>query len=118
MNRQELEKFIFNTYGVSPEYPWAKYPSFAVFRHENNKKWFAVIMTISKDKIFPSKEGKITVVNLKCDTSLVPLLFDGKEIFPAYHMSKEHWITVNLDSDIDSEKLKFLLSISFDLTKK
>ena len=58
------------------------------------------------------------VVNLKCDTSLVPLLFDGKEIFPAYNMNKEHWITVNLDSDIESEKLKFLLSLSFDLTKK
>ncbi len=44
MNRKELEKHIFNTYEVKPEYPWNKYPTYAVFRRENNQKWFAVII--------------------------------------------------------------------------
>ena len=51
MNRQKLEKYILDTYGVSPEYPWIKYPTFAVFRHESNRKCFAVIITINKRKL-------------------------------------------------------------------
>ena len=30
MNRQELKKYISDTYGVSPVYPWIKYPFFYV----------------------------------------------------------------------------------------
>ena len=38
MNRQELERFITEKYNVEPEYPWQSAPSFAVFRHSNNKR--------------------------------------------------------------------------------
>ena len=48
MDRQKLEQLITEKYAVEPEYPWQSAPSFAVFRHSNNKKWFAVIMTITK----------------------------------------------------------------------
>ena len=39
MNRCGLERLIGSEYGVKPDYPWAKYPMFAVFRHKENKKW-------------------------------------------------------------------------------
>ncbi len=41
MDRQKLEQLITEKYAVEPEYPWQSAPSFAVFRHSNNKKWFA-----------------------------------------------------------------------------
>ena len=118
MNRQELEKYILDTYGVSPEYPWIKYPTFAVFRHESNKKWFAVIMTIDKGKLGINEDGQIDVVNLKCDANIVPSMCEQKGIFPAYHMNKEHWLTVALDGSTNDNKLKFLLALSYDLTYK
>ncbi len=62
MNRCDLERLIGSEYGVKPDYPWAKYPTFAVFRHKENKKWFAVIMTIDKRKIGIDNDGKINVV--------------------------------------------------------
>lgn len=118
MNRQELEKYILDTYCVKPEYPWIKYPSFAVFRHESNKKWFAVIMTIDKSKLGIKEYGQIDVVNLKCDANIVPSMWEQQGIFPAYHMNKEHWLTAALDGNADENNLKFLLELSHDLTDK
>lgn len=118
MNRQKLEQHITEKYSVEPEYPWAKMPSFAVFRHSNNKKWFAVIMTITKDKFgFDSREN-IDVVNLKCDPLFMGSVLNEQGIFPAYHMSKTHWISVALDGSAQEDKVKWLVDLSFDLTAK
>lgn len=118
MNRQELEKFIAEHCGTLPEYPWAKYPTFAVFRHKNNQKWFAVIMTVSKRKLAIDEDGKIDVVNVKCDPNIVPSMWEEKGIFPAYHMNKEHWLTVALDGTVSAANVQFLLALSYDLTEK
>ena len=57
MNRAELENHILQTYGVKAEYPWAKFPHYAVFRHKHNRKWFAVIMDLPKEKPGIEEEG-------------------------------------------------------------
>ena len=51
MTREKLEKYIQNNYSAEPDYPWVKYPDYEVFRHISNKKWFALIMEIPKDKL-------------------------------------------------------------------
>jgi len=118
MNRQKLEQHITEKYSIEPEYPWQSAPTFAVFRHSNNKKWFAVIMTITKDKLgFDSREN-IDVVNLKCDQLLMGSVLNEQGIFPAYHMSKTHWISVALDGSVQEDKVKWLLDLSYDLTNK
>ena len=116
MNREELQNFIAEKYGVLPEYPWASSPSFAVFRHDNNKKWFAVIMEIKKEKIGISEEGTVNVVNFKCDPLLIGTLVNDNGIHKGYHMNKNHWITVRLDGSVDEEKIKWLTRISYELT--
>lgn len=116
MNRLELEEFIAQTYNVCPEYLWMKYPSFAVFRHSMNKKWFAVIMRISKRKLGLNSDEEIDVVNLKCDPFGVDFFKQENGIYPAYHMNKNHWLTVALDGTVDDNIVKILLDISFNLT--
>lgn len=37
-------------------------------------------------------------------------------IFPAYHMNKEHWITVLLDGTVEEEKIFELIDTSFQAT--
>ena len=51
LNQEKLEKYIQNNYSAEPDYPWVKYPDYEVFRHTSNKKWFALIMEIPKDKL-------------------------------------------------------------------
>ena len=51
MNREELEAYILNHYSTEPDYPWADTPRAAVFRHANNRKWFALVMDVPRDKL-------------------------------------------------------------------
>lgn len=116
MNRSELEKFISDNYVCISDFPWMQYPIFRVFRHPNNKKWFAVIMDIPKSKIGLPSDDIISVVNLKSDPIMVGSLLREKGFYPAYHMTKSSWISVALDGSADDEKIKMLLDMSFEAT--
>ena len=118
MNIKQLQQFILEAYGTSPEHPWAKYPGYMVFRHSKNQKWFALIMDISKEKLGLSEKGPIDVMNVKCEPLMIGSLRNETGIYPAYHMSKTSWITVALDGSVRDEKIKWLLDMSYHLTAK
>ena len=116
MNRQKLAVYLADTYGCAGEDLFARYPNFAVFRHQGNKKWFAVIMDIPRKNLgLPGKED-ISVVNLKCDTRLIGSFREEPGIFPGWHMNKTHWLTVSLDGIVDDEKIRFFVDMSHELT--
>ena len=116
MNRTELEEYIQNNYSAEPDYPWIKYPNYEVFRHNSNKKWFALIMDVPQNRLGLQGEDVLPVVNFKCNPVLLGSLLDEKGFFPAYHMSKASWITVSLDGNVEDDKIKMLLDMSFDAT--
>ena len=72
-------------------------------------------MEIPKEKLGLSG-GNIPIVNVKCDPRLIGSFRQEKGIYPAYHMSKAHWLTVALDGTVEEEKIQFLLEMSYDLT--
>ena len=114
--RTEWEVYITRTYGAEGEHLWARYPNYAVFRHRENRKWFAAVMSIPKEKLGLPDDGMIDIINVKCDPLLIGSLRMEAGIFPAYHMSKTSWITVALDGSVEEEKIKWLLDLSYDLT--
>ena len=116
MDRTELEEYIRNNYCTEPDYPWIKYPNYGVFRHGSNKKWFAVIMDVPKEKLGLPGEEALQVVNFKCDPILLGSLLGEKGFFPAYHMSKASWITAALDGSVADDKMMMLLDMSFEAT--
>ena len=116
MTRQELERYIAQAFGAAAEYPWAAYPHYAVFRHGRNRKWFAVVMDIPKDRLGLQEAGEIEILNVKCDPLLVTSLWDDPGFFPAYHMNKTNWITIALDGTVEDERILWLLDRSYDLT--
>ncbi len=93
-----------------------KNPNFAVFRHSNNQKWFALIMDIPRSRLGLPGDELLDVVNLKCDPLLIGSLRSEPGFFPAYHMNKDSWITVSLDNKADDDKLKMLLDMSYTAT--
>lgn len=117
MNRTGIQNYIEETYGAKGERLWAKYPTYMVFRHNSNRKWFAAIMDIPREKLGLSGTDLIQVVDLKCDTRLIGSFRQEKGIFPAYHMSKVHWLTVALDGTVEDDKIRFLIDMSYNLTK-
>ena len=118
MNRSELEAYITETYSAEGEHLFAKYPSFLVFRHKGNRKWFAVTMDIPQNNLGLTDEGEISVVNLKCDTRLIGSFRMEPGIFPGWHMNKAHWLSVALYGTVEDEKIRFLANMSYELTKK
>ena len=59
--KDEVFACIKKKYKVLPEYPWRKYDSNAVFRHADNKKWFALVMEVSGDKLGLRTRHLVTV---------------------------------------------------------
>ena len=116
MNREQLEKILCETYAANMDWPWIKYPNYEVFRHSNNKKWFALIMDVSKNKLSLAGDEILDIVNFKCDPALIGSLRMENGFFPAYHMNKDSWITVALDGTVDDEKIKALADMSYELT--
>lgn len=115
--REKVFTYIKKKYKTSPEYPWAKYDDNAVFRHGDNKKWFALVMGVRKDKLGIPGTGYVDVVNLKIDDMMFKdILVQREGIFPAYHMSKEHWITVLLDGTVEDSMIYDLIDASFMAT--
>ena len=103
-------------YGNQLEYLWEKSPNTAVLRHESNKKWYAVLMRISWDKLEKVREGLVEAVNLKHD-QVVDLL-SQKGIYPAFHMNKRYWNSVALDDTLSDEEVLELIEKSWNLTSK
>ena len=117
MTKEELFAHIEREYNVKPDYPWLESPEGAVFRHGDNRKWFALSMPVPRRYAYPGETGEVDVVNLKCDPVMTGMLRGEPGILPAYHMNKAHWVTILLDGTADDERLKFLLRQSFELTK-
>ncbi len=115
--RKKINNYIEKEYDITPEYPWPKYNGNAVYRHKDNKKWFALIMDVGRDKLGLSGQGILSVVNLKIDDMFLrDMLIKEDGIMPAYHMNKQHWITVLLDGTVPAEKVKNLVDISYNAT--
>ena len=121
MTRQDLLTHIADTYGITPDHPFEGDFTTAVCRHGDNRKWFAILMEIPKARLGLSGEGTLHVVNLKISPEMLPSLLQERGIFPAYHMSKTHWVTVVTDgteSSASEEMVEFLTEVSFTLTAK
>ena len=103
-------------YGNQLEYLWEKSPDTAVLRHEDNQKWYAILMRISWEKLDKGKEGEVEVVNLKNDQVAEMLTLKG--IYPAFHMNKSYWISVPLDDKLSDQQILDLIKTSWGLTRK
>lgn len=114
MTRQEIEAYIQNEYGISPEYPFEMDDLTAVYRHKDNKKWFAIVMRISKRRLNMDSDEEIDVMNVKAEPVIIGSFLMESGFYPAYHMNKTHWITISPDAD--GEKTKLLIDMSFSLT--
>lgn len=111
--------YIRETYGIEPEFLWAKTPNNAVFRHPDNRKWFAVLLTeIPGRRLGLKEDGPLDILDLKCDPKLIGSLLEGGHCLPGYHMNKEHWITVLLDGSVPLPEVFPLIGMSFDITQK
>lgn len=117
MTKQELFEYCLDTYGTSPDYPFDEDFETAVLRHADNRKWYAIVMRVSRRKFGFDNDEIIDVINLKLPAEMFGSFGADEGVYPAYHMNKLHWISVLLP-DASDETVKFLINVSFEATGK
>ena len=105
-------EYVFKKYSSKAEYLWNKYPYNAVLRREDNKKWYAVLLTVERSKLGLDGDGVAEVIDLRGEPSEIAEIIDGETYFRAYHMNKQHWYTIILNNKISNDeminRIKFL----------
>ena len=115
MTKQQFLKYCLDVYGTSPDYPFEDLLETAVLRHGKSRKWYALVMRISRRKLGLDCDEMIDAVNLKLPTEMFGSFGAADGVYPAYHMNKLHWISVILH-DAPDDVIKFLVNASFEAT--
>ncbi len=108
---------IAEDFEAEPEFLWEKTPDCAAFRHRGNRKWFAALMLGLPGGRLGLDAERADILNVKLDPRLIASLIDGRHYLPAYHMNKEHWISLVLDGSAPLEEFVTLVGMSYELTK-
>ena len=110
-----ISEWIRKQYGDLPEFLWENDDKNGVFRNQYNKKWYGIIMAISKSKIDDGDEI-VEVMNVKLPSDMIEKLIQKKGYYFAYHINKKYWITILLDDTIKDDEIKSLIEISYSYT--
>lgn len=117
MTRQAFLDYCRDTYGTAADYPFDEDFVTAVFRHADNRKWYAIMMRVSRRKFGFDSDEVIDVVNLKLPTEMFGSFGAADGVYPAYHMNKTHWISVLLP-DAAADLVEFLVGVSYEATRE
>ena len=116
MTRDDFLSLCRDTYGTLPDRPFDDAYT-EVLRHAESRKWYALVMRVSRRKLGLSSDEVTDVVNLKLPCELFGSFGASDGVYPAYHMNKHHWISVLLP-DAPDDVLRFLLNASYEVTRK
>ncbi len=115
--RKDVEKYIQKKYGSNPEQLWRSYPNYSVFRHSDNRKWFAIVMDVDSDKIGRPGTERVDIIDVKIDDLMLrDILLQQEGFYPGYHMNKRNWITIVLDGTVSFEEICRQIDASFEMT--
>ncbi|MCD8230230.1 MAG: MmcQ/YjbR family DNA-binding protein [Clostridiales bacterium] len=118
MDRQDIFDYVKKKYGTEPEFLWERYPSYAVLRHQDNGKWYGILMDVPKNKLGLSGTEAVDILDVKCEPAMIDLLRQSPGFLPGYHMNKNHWVSILLDGTVSEDKILDLLDMSFSSTMK
>ncbi len=113
-----ITKLIIQKYNNLPEFPWDNLSGSGIFRNPDNKKWYALIMNINKNKLDTLEDKEVEILNVKLEPSEIKKLLKIKGFYKAYHMNKENWITIILDNTVSDSKIMECIEKSHNFTIK
>lgn len=116
MTKQTFLTHCLTTYNTTADYPFDEDFETAVLRHAGNRKWYAIVMRVSRRKFGFDSDEVIDVVNLKLPLEMFGSFGAADGVYPAYHMNKLHWISVLLP-DASDDLIEFLVNASYEATK-
>lgn len=114
----KIIKYVKDKYNDEAEYLWEKFPDNAIVRRSDNKKWYLVILTVSKNKLGINSNEKVEVIDLRANPMDLENIIKQKNFYPGYHMNKKNWFSVILDGSVNIDKICELIDKSYNLAAK
>ena len=111
-------QYVSSKYNTPLEFLWKKFPDNAVYRRKDNQKWYAVLLTIARNKIGLDGNSAIEILDLRIDPMQLEQTIDNRKYFPGYHMNKKNWYTICLDGSVENDEMFERIDISYELAKK
>lgn len=107
MNIEEFRDFCLSLPYAVENQPWSDPRNQSLITYTIGGKWFCLLSVDDKR------------ANIKCDPEkVVELQTHYSGAFPAWHMNKQHWVGVMLDSDIPTEQFRQMLLEAHDIVAK
>ena len=115
--REEVFRYVKKKYNSKIEYLWARFPTYAVFRHGDNRKWYGLVMDIPRSRLGLPGEDIVDVLNVKLDDPLLrDLLTQQDGYFPGYHITRGNWMSILLDGSVPIEDICLQIDNSYRAT--
>ena len=111
-------EYVRNKYGNELEFLWEKFDDNAIWRRNDNKKWYALLVKISKRKLGLDSDEIVEAIIIRLDPAKMADTIDNEKYFPGWHMSKKSWYTVILDGSVPFDELCERIDESYRLAKK
>ena len=113
-----LVDYIQTNFAETPEFLWEKFPNYAVFRRKDNRKWYAVIMSVPRNKLGLDGAEELEILNLRVEPQELDKIFDDEKYFRGWHMNKRSWLTLRLDETLSFEEISARLAKSYQLAAR
>ena len=114
ISRERIFRYVKKKYGVEPDYPLPIAPTFPVLRHPDNRKWSALIMDVTKEKLGMQGTDRVDIINVKLsDPLLVDLLVHQEGYFRGYHIRGGSWVSILLDGTVPFKDVCQMIDKSF-----
>ena len=107
-----ISHYIYQTYHDEPDFPWAKYPYYAVYRNKDNNRWYGLIMNVEDNKLGKDVKGR-WVINIKPPKHMFNELLKLDNIFLGWHMNKKSWLSISLSDYFPDEYIESLIDMSY-----
>ena len=115
--REEIFKYVRKKYKTEPDYPFSIAPGYPVLRHKDNRKWFALIRDIPRNKLGLKGTDRVDILNVKLgDPLFVDMLVRQPGYFYGYHISRSSWISILLDGTVPFEEICQWIDESYAVT--
>ncbi len=114
---KRLIDYVRGKYGGELEFLWKTSPGNAIWRRKETAKWYAAVLTVSKDRLGIASNEVVEIVNLHATADQVEQLLKKDGYFPGWHMNKKYWYTIILDDSISDEELFRCIDESYEMAK-
>jgi len=99
--KEAVIAYVKEKYGAPPENLWIRYPNYAIFRHEDSGKWFALMMDVEKSKLGLPGDETVDILNVKLsDPILADLLVGQPGYCRGYHIARGNWLSLLMDGTL------------------